>query len=126
MKTIISTNNAPKAIGPYSQAVDTGNTIYMSGQIPVDPKTNELVENDIVVQTTQSLENIKAILAEVGLTTDNIVKTTVFLADINEFGKMNEVYARYFTEGNYPARSAMQVANLPKGARIEIECIVAR
>ena len=126
MKTIISTNNAPKAIGPYSQAIDTGNTIYMSGQLPVDPKTNELVENDIVVQTTQSLENIKAILAEVGLTTDNIVKTTVFLADINEFGKMNEVYAKYFSEGNYPARSAIQVANLPKGARVEIECIVVR
>lgn len=126
MKTIISTNNAPKAIGPYSQAVDTGNTIYMSGQIPVDPKTNELVENDIVIQTTQVLENIKAILAELGLTTDNIVKTTVFLADINEFGKMNEVYAKYFNEGNYPARSAIQVANLPKGARVEIECIVTR
>lgn len=121
MKKIISTENAPGAIGPYSQAVRIGDMIYTSGQIPLDPKTSEMVE-DIKAATKQSLENLKAILETEGADMSNIIKTTVFLRDMNDFTDMNEVYAEYFKE-NPPARSTVQVAGLPKGCIVEIEAI---
>ena len=123
MKKIISTKNAPGAIGPYSQAVKIGNMIYTSGQIPLDPQTSELVE-DIKKATRQCLENLKAILESEGADMPNIIKTTVFLKDMNDFIDMNEVYAEYFQE-NPPARSTVQVAALPKGSVVEIEAIAA-
>ena len=122
MKKAISTTAAPGAIGPYSQAIDTGTFVYASGQIPVDPATG-LIPEGIEAQTAQSLANVKAILAEAGLTTDNVVKTTVFLHDIADFAAMNAVYATFFPEGACPARSAVQVARLPKDAKVEIEFI---
>ena len=122
-KEIIITNGAPAPIGPYSQAVIVGDIIYCSGQIPVDPKTNALVEANIEIQTKQVFENIRNILSAVGSDFEKVIKTNVFLKDINDFATMNQIYATYFTEGNYPARSAMEVANLPKGALLEIEVI---
>ncbi|MBD5276616.1 MAG: RidA family protein [Bacteroides sp.] len=121
MKTVISTTSAPGAIGPYSQAIDTGSMLYASGQIPINPATGEIPEG-IKAQTAQSLENVKAILAAAGLTTANVVKTTVFLADMNDFAAMNEVYASVF-EAPYPARSAVAVRTLPKNVLVEIEVI---
>ncbi|MBL4931369.1 RidA family protein [Clostridium paridis] len=120
-KEIISTNNAPGAIGPYSQGVKIGELIYTSGQIPLNPKTGEIPET-IQEQTKQSLENCKAILEAGGTSLDNVFKTTVFLSDMNDFVSMNEVYASYFPS-NPPARSAVQVARLPKDVKIEIEMI---
>ena len=125
MKKIIATNNAPAAIGPYSQAIEVNNMIFISGQLPVNPVTGVFPEGGIKEQTMQSFGNIKAILAEAGLTTDNIVKTTVLLADISDFAEMNEVYATQFS-GTFPARSAFAVKDLPKGALVEIEVIAAR
>lgn len=125
MKKIIATNNAPAAIGPYSQAIEINNMLFISGQIPIDPATGEFVVGGIKEQTTQSFKNIKAILEEAGLTTDNIVKTTVLLADMKDFAAMNEVYASQFS-GTFPARSAFAVKELPKGALVEIEVIAAR
>ncbi|KAJ49962.1 2-iminobutanoate/2-iminopropanoate deaminase [Clostridium tetanomorphum] len=124
MKKIISTELAPKAIGPYSQGIAIGDLIFVSGQIPVDPKTGELVtgEDVIVAQTHQSLNNIKNILESQGMGFENVIKTTVFITDINDFNKVNSVYAEYFKEP-YPARSCVQVAKLPKGALVEIEII---
>ena len=122
-KNIIATTNAPAAIGPYSQALDCGSLLITSGQIPIDPATGNLVEGDITVQTRQSLTNVKAILEAAGLTMDNVAKTTVFLAHMSDFAAMNAVYAEFFTEGNYPARSAVEVGALPKGALVEIETI---
>lgn len=122
-KEIIITNGAPAPIGPYSQAVIVGDIIYCSGQIPVDPKTNALVEANIETQTKQVFENIRNILTAAGSDFEKVIKTNVFLKDINDFATMNQIYATYFTEGNYPARSAMEVANLPKGALLEIEVI---
>lgn len=119
-KKIISTKNAPAAIGPYSQAVETGNLVFTSGQIPLDPQTGELVNDDIKKATERSMENIKAILEEAGTSLDKVVKTTVFIQDMNDFAVVNEVYGRYFTE-NQPARSCVEVAKLPKGAKVEIE-----
>lgn len=119
-KKIISTKNAPAAIGPYSQAVKTGNLVFTSGQIPLDPQTGELVNDDIKKATERSMENIKAILEEAGTSLDKVVKTTVFIQDMNDFAAVNEVYGRYFTE-NQPARSCVEVAKLPKGAKVEIE-----
>ena len=119
MKKAISTNSAPQAIGPYSQAVEANGMVFLSGQLPIDPKTGEMPEG-IEAQTRQSFENIKAILSEAGCTTDNIVKTTVFLADMSLFGAMNEVYARQFA-GTFPARSAFAVKELPIQALVEIE-----
>lgn len=126
MKKIIATTNAPGAIGPYSQAVDCGSILITSGQVPIDPATGEFVPGGISEQTRQSLTNIKAILAEAGLTMDNVIKTTVFLQNMGDFAAMNAVYAEFFTEGNYPARSAVEVAKLPKGALVEIEAICAK
>lgn len=124
MKKVISTTAAPAAIGPYSQAIDLGNMVFISGQIPVNPATGEIPEG-IKAQTAQSISNIKAILAEAGLTIDNVVKTTVFLADMSLFGDMNEVYGAEFT-APYPARSAVAVRELPKQVLVEIETIAIR
>ena len=119
---VISTKKAPAAIGPYSQAIQVGNLVYTSGQIPIDPATGVFVEGGIREQTRQSLLNVKAILEEAGLTMSDVVKTTVFLADMNDFADMNAVYAEFFAEP-YPARSAVAVKMLPKGALVEIEVI---
>ena len=122
MKKIISTSDAPAAIGPYSQAIRAGSTIYCSGQIPLDPKTGQIVSEDIAEQTKRVLDSVTAILRSEQLTLANVVKTTVFLADFGDFQKMNEVYATYFTE-KPPARSTVGVSTLPKNARVEIEAI---
>ncbi len=121
MKEIISTENAPRAIGPYSQAVKIGNMVYCSGQIPIDPKTGEFVSDDIAEQTVQVIKNLRAVLEAAGTDLDNVVKTTVFLADMNDFDVMNEVYKYHFTEK--PARATVQAARLPRDARVEIEVI---
>ncbi|MCI6092873.1 RidA family protein [bacterium] len=126
MKTILSTDKAPLAIGPYSQGINTGNLLFLSGQLPICPEKGEIVATDIEGQTRQSLENVKAILASAGCTMDDVVKTTVFLQDIADFAKMNGVYAEFFNEGNYPARSAFQVAALPKEALVEIEVVALK
>ena len=125
MKNVISTANAPAAIGPYSQAIDLGNLVITSGQLPIDPATGAFPDG-IQAQTKQSLTNVKAILEAAGLSMDSVVKTTVFLSDMNNFGAMNEVYATFFTEGSYPARSAVEVARLPKDALVEIEVIAVK
>ncbi len=125
MKTAISTTQAPAAIGPYSQAIEANGTIYVSGQLPINPATGEFAEGGIKELTAQSLTNIKNILAETGLTMANVVKTSVFLADMADFAEMNEVYAQFFS-APFPARSAVAVKTLPKGARVEIECIAVK
>lgn len=122
-KNIIATANAPAAIGPYSQAIDCGSFIVTSGQIPIDPATGNLVEGGITAQTRQSLTNVKVVVEAAGLTMDHVAKTTVFLQNMADFAAMNAVYAEFFTEGNYPARSAVEVGALPKGALVEIETI---
>ena len=122
MKKVISTTKAPAASGPYSQAIQIGNLVYTSGQIPIDPATGVFVEGGIREQTRQSLLNVKAILEEAGLTMSDVVKTTVFMADMNDFADMNAVYAEFFAEP-YPARSAVAVKMLPKGALVEIEVV---
>lgn len=124
MKKQIATNNAPAAIGPYSQAIDMGNMVFISGQIPVNPATGEVPEG-IKAQTAQSIANIKAILAEADLKINNVIKTTVFLADMSLFGDMNEVYGQEFTMP-YPARSAVAVKELPKQVLVEIETIALK
>ncbi len=126
MKTILNTDNAPKAIGPYSQGIDTGRLLFLSGQIPIQPAAGKIVAEDIEGQTRQSLENVKAVLESAGCTMDDVVKTTVLLNDISDFGKMNEVYKTFFTEGSYPARSAFQAGALPQGALVEIEVVALR
>ncbi len=126
MKKIIATEKAPAAIGPYSQAIDCGTFLITSGQVPIDPATGEIVPGGVAEQTRQSLTNVKAILAQAGLTMDNVVKTTVFLQSMGDFAAMNAVYAEFFTEGQYPARSAVEVAALPKGALVEIETICVK
>lgn len=125
MKTIISTSQAPAAIGPYAQAVETNGLVITSGQLPIDPATGTFPEG-IQAQTRQSLTNVKAILTEAGTDMDHVLKTTVFLSDMNNFAAMNEVYATFFTEGSYPSRSAVEVARLPKDALVEIEVIAAK
>ncbi len=117
----ILTEKAPLPVGPYSQGIKWRNFIFVSGQIPIDPKTNKIVEGDISIQTEQVIKNIKNILTEAGADIDNIVKTTVFLKNLKDFEKMNEVYSRYFK--NKPARSTVEVSDLPKGALIEIEVL---
>ena len=122
MKEIIATEKAPAAIGPYSQAVKVGNLLFTSGMIPIDPATNTLVEGGIEVQAERALENVKALLEASGTSLDKVVKTVVFIKDMNDFAKVNEIYAKYFTE-NYPARSCVEVARLPKDVLIEMEAI---
>ena len=124
MKKVINSSNAPRAIGPYSQAIEAGGMFFVSGQLPIDAATGTMAEG-AEAQARQSLENIKQILAEAGLSMGHIVKTTVFLADMSLFADMNKVYATYF-DGDYPARSAVAVKELPKGALVEIECIAVR
>ncbi|MEY2480980.1 MAG: 2-iminobutanoate/2-iminopropanoate deaminase [Verrucomicrobiota bacterium] len=122
MKKIISTSDAPAALGPYSQAVRVGSTIYCAGQVPLDPKSGQIVSGGIDAQTRRVLENITAVLKAEGLTFANIVKTTIFLTDLADFQTMNEIYGSYFQQ-QPPARSTVQVSALPKGAKIEIEVI---
>ena len=124
MNEIISTKNAPSAIGPYSQAVKAGNLLFISGQIPLDPATGEVVEATIQAQTTRSLNNLKAILEEAGGNLRSVVKTTVFLKSMDDFAEMNKVYQQFF-QSDCPARSAVQVATLPKDVMVEIEAIAA-
>jgi 2-iminobutanoate/2-iminopropanoate deaminase len=122
VKEIISTENAPGAIGPYSQAVKTGNMVFVSGQIPIDPATGQFVSDEVAEQTEQVFKNLQAVLEAAGSGLDKVVKTTVFLADMNDFAAMNEVYGKFFTS-DYPARATVQAARLPRDARVEIECI---
>ena len=124
MKKIISTNEAPAAIGPYSQAVRSGSFLFCSGQIPLDPKSGQIVSGDIAAHTRRVLDNIAAVLRAEGLSFDNVVKTTIFLTNLGDFQKVNEIYGSYFKQ-NPPARSTVQVAALPKGANVEIEVIAA-
>ncbi len=124
MKKIISTNEAPAAIGPYSQAVRSGSFLFCSGQIPLDPKSGQIVSGDIAAQTRRVLNNIAAVLRAEGLTFDSVVKTTIFLTDLNDFQLVNEVYGSYFKQ-DPPARSTVQVSALPKGANVEIDVIAA-
>jgi 2-iminobutanoate/2-iminopropanoate deaminase len=122
MKKIVATEKAPKAIGPYCQAVVHNGLAYLSGQIPLDPMTGELVETDIEPQTTRVLENLKAVLEACGSSLDRVVKTTVYLTDMREFAEMNHIYAQYFSQ-NPPARSTIQAARLPRDVRVEIDAI---
>ena len=124
MKTPIATTQAPAAIGPYSQAIEAGGLVFVSGQLPINPATGEFAQGGIKELTRQSLENMKAILATAGRTLDNVVKTTVFLADMADFAEMNEVYAEYF-QAPFPARSAVAVKTLPKNVLVEVEVIAA-
>ncbi len=121
----ISTQNAPAAIGPYSQAIEVNGFVYASGQLPIDPATGAFPEGGVKEQTRQSLLNVKAILEEAGLALSNVVKTTVYLADMSDFAAMNEVYSRFFAQP-FPARSAIAVKALPKGALVEVEVVAAR
>ncbi len=125
MKQPVQTTLAPAAIGPYSQAIQVGDTVYVSGQLPIDPATGQFAEGDIRDLTRQSLLNVQHILESVGLSMAHVVKTTVFLADMNDFAGMNEVYAEFFA-APFPARSAVAVKTLPKGASVEIECVAVK
>lgn len=122
MKKVIATDRAPKAIGPYSQAIVANGMAFLSGQIPLDPATNQMVEGPIEVQTERVLENLKGLLEACGSSLDRVIKTTVFLKDMGEFTKMNEVYGRYFT-ADPPARATVEAARLPRDVKVEIECI---
>ena len=122
MKTPVATTKAPAAIGPYAQANIIGNLVFASGQIPVDPETG-IIPEGIEAQATQSLKNVKAVVEAAGSSMDKVIKTTVFMKDMNDFAKMNAIYATFFTEGQYPSRSAVEVARLPKDVLIEIEVI---
>jgi len=125
MRHVVSTDGAPKAIGPYSQGIDTGSLVFVSGQIALDPASGQMSQAGIAEQTERALKNVEAILKASGLSMDRVVKTTVYLIDLGEFGAMNEVYARYFPK-DHPARATVQVAALPKGARVEIDAIASR
>ena len=125
-RSIVSTDHAPKAIGPYSQAVRAGNLLFLSGQVPLNTATGKVVEGGIADQAAQSCKNLMAVLESQGLSADNVVKTTVFLQHMSDFAAMNAVYAEFFTEGQYPARSAVEVGALPRGALVEIETICVK
>ncbi|MCK0189789.1 RidA family protein [Arenibacter sp. F20364] len=126
MKKIVTTSNAPAPIGPYNQAVFAGNTLYISGQIPIDPKTGDLVSGDIKRETEQSMQNLKAILTEAGMTFENVVKTSIFVKDMHQFSQINEVYGAYFDADTAPARETVEVANLPKFVNVEISMIAVK
>ena len=126
MQNVISTDKAPGAIGPYSQAIEIDNLVLTSGQLGIDPATGAFAEGGVQAQTAQSLENVKAILATKGLTLDDVIKTTVFIKDMNDFGKVNEVYAKYICGDKLPARSCVEVARLPKDGLVEIEVIALK
>lgn len=124
-KKIIQTENAPKAIGPYSQAVEANGFVFCSGQIPINPQTGELVTGDVGVQTTQVMQNLRAVLKAAGTDFNNVIKTTIFLKSMSDFGIVNEIYGSYFPE-NPPARATVQAAMLPKDVSVEIECIAVK
>ncbi|MGC1514755.1 MAG: RidA family protein [Maribacter sp.] len=126
MKKIINTLHAPAPIGPYNQAILSNGTLYVSGQIPLDPTTGTLVSGDIMKETRQSMENIKAILTEANMTFEDVVKSTIFLSDMNQFGQVNEVYGAYFDADTAPARETVEVANLPKFVNVEISVIAVK
>ncbi|MFT6370419.1 MAG: 2-iminobutanoate/2-iminopropanoate deaminase [Maribacter sp.] len=126
MKKIINTDNAPAPIGPYNQAILSGNTLYISGQIPMDPKTGTLIEGDIKKETKQSMENLKAILTAADMNFDHVVKSTIFLKDMHQFSKVNEVYGTYFNAKTAPARETVEVANLPKFVNVEISMLAVK
>lgn len=126
MKKIIFTEKAPIPIGPYSQAVLAGNTLYVSGQIPFNPVTGNLVLDSIEEQTQQVMENLQTVLEEAGMSFENVVKVTIFITDMNDFSKINEVYGRYFSEENAPARETVQVSKLPRGVNVEISVIAVK
>lgn len=126
MKKIINTSNAPKPIGPYNQAVLNGNMLYTSGQIAIDPKTGNLVTDTIQAETELVMENLKAILTEAEMTFENVIKTSIFISDMNNFGQINEVYGRYFNTETAPARETVEVANLPKFVNVEISVIASK
>ncbi len=126
MKKIINTTKAPAPIGPYNQAVLTGNTLYTSGQIALDPETMELVLDDIKTETKQVMENMKAVLEAAKMTFENVIKTSIFISDMNEFSQINEVYGSYFNEATAPARETVEVANLPKFVNVEISMIAVK
>jgi len=125
MKKVINTNNAPAPIGPYSQAISAGNFVFVSGQIPLDPSTGEIVSENIKAETKQVMENIRAVLLEAGLNFNNIVKTSIFLTDMQTFAQVNEIYGTYFTD-QFPARETVQVAALPKNVNVEISVIAIK
>ena len=126
MKKIINTKKAPAPIGPYNQAVFIKDTLYISGQIPIDPATGVLVDGDIKAETKQSMENLKAILEEAGLTFEHVIKSSIFIKDMNQFGQINEVYGTYFDANTAPARETVEVANLPKFVNVEISMIAVK
>jgi 2-iminobutanoate/2-iminopropanoate deaminase len=126
MKTIINTKNAPAPIGPYNQAVLTGNTLYTSGQIAINPATGKLVMDSIEAETKQVMENLKAVLDEAKMTFENVIKTSIFISDMNNFTKINEVYGNYFNAETAPARETVEVANLPKFVNVEISVIAVQ
>ncbi|RDY57765.1 RidA family protein [Flagellimonas nanhaiensis] len=126
MKTIINTPKAPAPIGPYNQAILIKDTLYISGQIPIDPSTGNLVEGDIKKEATQSMENLKAILAEAGMTFENVVKSSIFLKDMHQFSEVNEAYGVYFDPDTAPARETVEVANLPKFVNVEISMVAVK
>lgn len=126
MKKIINTNNAPAPIGPYNQAVLTGNTLYISGQIPINPVNGELTQNSIEEETEQVFRNLRAILEAAGMTFENVVKSSIFISDMNNFFQINEVYSKYFKEETAPARETVEVANLPKFVNVEISMIAVQ
>ncbi|WP_298538900.1 RidA family protein [uncultured Aquimarina sp.] len=126
MKKIITTSKAPAPIGPYNQAILNGNTLYTSGQIAINPETGELVMDDIKTEAEQVMQNLKAILDEVGMTFENVIKTTIFLSDMNNFSKVNEIYGNYFDEDTAPARETVAVAALPKFVNVEISVIAVK
>ncbi|MEB8330310.1 RidA family protein [Flavobacteriaceae bacterium KMM 6897] len=126
MKKVITTTNAPAPIGPYNQAILTGNTLYISGQIPMDPTTGELIAGDIKKETMQSMENLKAILTEAGMTFENVVKSSIFVKDMHQFAAINEVYGAYFNAETAPARETVEVSNLPKFVNVEISMIAVK
>jgi len=126
MKKIINTDQAPAPIGPYNQAVLTGNTLYISGQIPIDPRTGELVTGDIRKETERCMENLKAILTEAGMTFENVVKSSIFIKDMHQFAEINAIYGTYFDAATAPARETVEVANLPKFVNVEISMIAVK
>ncbi len=125
-KIIIKTTDAPAPIGPYNQAVLTGNTLYTSGQIAINPATGDLVLDTIAIETTQVMENLKAVLAAAEMTFENVIKTSIFISDMNNFGAINEIYGNYFDEATAPARETVEVANLPKFVNVEISAIAIK
>ena len=125
-KKILKTDNAPSPIGPYNQAVQYGDMLFISGQVPIDPKTGNVAEGDIQTETKQVMENLKAILLEAGMDFSHVLKTTIFLMDMGQFGQVNEIYGSYFNNDNAPARETVQVSGLPKGVKVEISMIAGK